>query len=469
MSVNKTIWSVGGGKGGIGKSIAAANIGCALARMGKEVMLVDADLGGANLHTYFGIRFPEKSLEDFMKGRCQSLEDAAIPTQVKGLRLISGGGEFLGIANPAFAQKQKLITHIKKLRADYIIVDLGAGSAYNTLDFFAISNEGIVVLVPEPAAIQNAYIFLKTFVYRRLDRLFSGNEVISGLIKEATDPRGSSSAKTFSDVCGRIAAVDRPSAQRALDEIKGYKPKLMLNMAVSKDDLRVVDAFMNASKTFLNLDIDFIGVLYSRASVKSAARKMRPFMLDDSATDAHADMESIVRGLLASSAAAAAGAAAVLSDEAEAEAPTYVMPAPYMAHSAAPQTRAVIAPASIPSPDATPDETAAVPAARENTEKTREAATAGPAEQDVFGFNDNINHMGTVFHIQTEVQGGADPVIETIIYQGGRIFFAKRSNMAELSGPNGTKASLRECATRQHRTAIAAIKMNKITLQGLNK
>lgn len=216
MSGYKTIWSVGGGKGGIGKSVITANIGCVLAGMGKEVMLVDADLGGANLHTYFGIKYPPRSLEDFIKGRFQTLEDVAIETQVKGLRLISGGGDLLGIANPAFAQKQKLLTHIKKLNADYIIVDLGAGSSYNTLDFFAISNEGIVVLVPEPAAIQNAYIFLKSFVYRRLLRLFSDNPLISDMIREATDAHGKNSVRTFSDLCERMALEDRRSAERAL-------------------------------------------------------------------------------------------------------------------------------------------------------------------------------------------------------------------------------------------------------------
>src|SRR3972149_1436206 len=102
MARQKTIWSVGGGKGGIGKSIATANIGCALAGRGKEVLLVDADLGGANLHTYFGIKFPPMGLDDFLAGRAEGLAEVAIPTGVEGLRLISGGGEVLGKAQPGY-------------------------------------------------------------------------------------------------------------------------------------------------------------------------------------------------------------------------------------------------------------------------------------------------------------------------------------------------------------------------------
>ncbi|MBI1912470.1 MAG: P-loop NTPase [Deltaproteobacteria bacterium] len=401
MSEYKTIWSVGGGKGGVGKSVATANIGCALAQRGKEVILVDADLGGANLHTYFGIKYPSKGLEDFLKGRVASLEDAAIETPVKTLRLISGAGEFLGIANPAFTQKQKLISHIKKLNAEYIIVDLGAGSSYNVLDFFSISNEGIVVLVPEPAAIQNAYIFLKSFVYRRLQRVFSENALITDIIKEATDLRSPKSVKTFSDLCERISREDRRSAERALSEIKSYRPKILLNMASSPEDIKVVEAFKGAASTFLSLDTDFIGTIYSRGAIKAAARKMRPFMLEDTAFDARRDMDEVINNLIGST----------------------------------PE----------PSPEAIIEEPA--------------------GEQDVFGFNDNVSHMGTVLHVQTEVQGGPNPSIETIIYQGGRIFFSKKVLWREIAKDNG-QLTIKDFATKQHRTAIAAIKMNKITLQG---
>lgn len=404
MPGKKTIWSVGGGKGGVGKSIATANIGCALAQRGYKVILVDADLGGANLHTYFGIRHPEKGLDDFLKGRAGSLEDTALETEVKGLSLITGGGEFLGIANPAFAQKQRLLSHIKKLEADFILVDLGAGSTYNILDFFAVSNEGIVVLVPEPAAIQNAYIFLKSFVYRRLQRLFAENEGISRMVRDATDARSGASVKTFSDLCEKIASKDREAAKSAITEIKSFRPKVLLNMAASKEDLKVVDAFISASNTFLGLETDYIGVLYSRPSVKAAARRMRPFMCDKTADDAHRDMGVIIESLL-------------------------------KAEGKGPLIRAI--------------------------PRKEDAAHV----QDVFGFNDNVSHGGAVYHVQTEVQGGGLPSIETIIYCGGRIYFSKKSLWDDIAEANGG-LDIKDYATRQHRAAMAAIKMDKITLKG---
>lgn len=404
MAQNKTIWSVGGGKGGIGKSVTAANIGCALAKAGRRVILVDADLGGANLHTYFGIKFPSRGLDDYLKGRVSDLNDVAIDTLLPDLKLISGAGEFLGIANPAYAQKQKLISSIKKLEADFIIVDLGAGSSYNVLDFFGISNEGIVVVVPEPAAIQNAYIFLKSFVYRRLHRLFAENQPMTELIKDATDVRSPGAVKSFSDLCERMAAEDRGAATRALQEVKGFRPRLVLNMAATSEDVKVVEAFKAAAKTFLGMETEFVGTLYSRPSVKAAARKMRPFMLESTAHDAHRDMEAIVANLL--------------PKETE--------------------------------PEMVPE----VPA---------EEVILQAEEREVFGFNDNLSHNGTVFHVQTEAQAGGEPFIETVVYNGGRIFFSKRTLWKD-AGAGDT--SIRDFAAKQHRAAMAAIKLDRIRVQG---
>ncbi len=406
MAEDKTIWSVGGGKGGVGKSVATANIGCALAATGRKVVLVDADLGGANLHTCFGITFPERGLDDFIQGRVKTLDDAAIPTAQPNLRLICGAGEFLGIANPTSDRKHRLLRHIKRFKADYIIVDLGAGAYFSVLDFFAISDEGIIVLVPDPAALQNAYMFLKGFVYRRLERLFAGDAGMLALVRDATDAKSPNGVRSFSDLCGRLGAKDASAAEKAEKEIGAYHPKLLLNMAVTAGDERAVDAFIAAAKTFLGIEAEPAGVLYSRPSVAAAARKMLPFMLDPEAKDAHADVNAVVKRLLSTKRAR---------------------------------------------------EDAPAPGARQGPDQS--VPDASGALQEVFGFNDNVEHGGAVYHVQTEVQGGAPRWIETIIYHGGRIFFSKRTPWEESGSP-------RDFAHRQHRAAMAAVRMDKIDLNG---
>src|SRR5436853_5119850 len=95
----RQIWSVGGGKGGIGKSLLTASLGYQLAQLGKRVVLLDADLGGANLHTCLGVPSPQATLGDFIQRKVANIEDIAVETGIPGLRLISGASDFLSAAN----------------------------------------------------------------------------------------------------------------------------------------------------------------------------------------------------------------------------------------------------------------------------------------------------------------------------------------------------------------------------------
>ena len=79
--------------------------------MGKRTVLIDVDLGGANLHTLLGIKNPPRTLNDFITRKFASLEEICIDTEAKNLRLISGASEVLSLANPHFSQKVKLINH----------------------------------------------------------------------------------------------------------------------------------------------------------------------------------------------------------------------------------------------------------------------------------------------------------------------------------------------------------------------
>src|SRR5512145_3059573 len=142
----RRVISVGGGKGGIGKSLISANLGIELARRGKQVVLVDADLGGANLHTTLGIDLPRRTLSDFIERKVAKMEDVVTPTGIPNLGLVSGALDHLDAANPKYAQKMRLLRHVQQMDVDY----------------------AILVLVPEPTAIENAYRFVKAAFWRRM-------------------------------------------------------------------------------------------------------------------------------------------------------------------------------------------------------------------------------------------------------------------------------------------------------------
>ena len=157
----KEIIAIGGGKGGTGKSFFASNLGVVLAKNNSRTLLIDADLGGANLHTCLGVQAPPYTLSDFVQSPSLRIEDVVVETPLRNLRLISGAQDILDIANPKYTQKVKLQRAIQSLDVEYIILDLGAGTTFNTLDFFLMADKGIVVVVPEPTSIENAYRFIK--------------------------------------------------------------------------------------------------------------------------------------------------------------------------------------------------------------------------------------------------------------------------------------------------------------------
>jgi len=194
------VWAVAGGKGGVGKSVLAANLAVSVARGGLTCLLIDADLGAGNQHTMFGVEAPKKSLDAFLRGEEESLEAIAQPSRYFGLSLAYALCDDLGAANPKHSQKQKFIRHIKKAKFDVVIVDLGAGTSFNTLDLFLAARVHLVVTTPEPTAIQNAYGFIKCASARDKSQAETPSFLPRVLVNHATEDEAASVFKTLSAV-----------------------------------------------------------------------------------------------------------------------------------------------------------------------------------------------------------------------------------------------------------------------------
>ncbi len=225
----KAIFSVAGGKGGVGKSIFATALGVNLARGGHSVALVDLDLGAANLHTYLGIIKQTPTIADFILKKVSSLDELLIETSRDNLRIISGAEFVPGMANPAHWMKLKIVRHITALPADYIIIDLGAGIHFNTLDFFGMSDRGIVVTAPEPGAVMNAYSFVKAALFRKLQGVFKKHPDIGPIIEAKT--KNPEEEKKFSLEWLTEKTKDlAPDMLPLIEEVeKDFSPALVVN------------------------------------------------------------------------------------------------------------------------------------------------------------------------------------------------------------------------------------------------
>ncbi len=201
-----TIYPIGGGKGGVGKSFVVASLGALLARHGRTVALIDLDLGASNLHTFLGMPAPKDGLNRFLNKHAATLESTAAPTPVTNLFLISSSTCSMEIANLFYAQKIKLISAIKKLPFDYVLIDLGAGTNFNTLDFFLTSNKGVFVCTPEPTSIENAFRFIKAVYLRKIKQLIKRHDFDAQVKAAVLDT--ASNALTAQDIIDIVATYD---------------------------------------------------------------------------------------------------------------------------------------------------------------------------------------------------------------------------------------------------------------------
>ncbi len=266
--------AVGGGKGGIGKSLISANLGQALAQLGESVLLVDLDLGGANLHTCLGIPQPRLTLSDFVERRVANLEDVAVDTGVPNLRFVSGALDSMDAANPKHAQKTKLIRQLRQLRSRFIILDLGAGTSLNVLDFFLSADIGLTVLLPEPTSIENAYRFLKSAFLRKLLQLLQIESKANGYAAnlDAAIAAASGGNKTPMDVLSLVNAVDSIAAARVEAQLKTFRPKVVVNQVRNDDDREVAYTVVTAWKKFFGLELGFLGNVEFDEAVLLAVR-----------------------------------------------------------------------------------------------------------------------------------------------------------------------------------------------------
>jgi len=275
----KVTIAIGGGKGGVGKTLIAANLGIMLAREGRSVILVDLDLGGANLHTCLGVELSKHTLSDFIQKKVDNLNDILMKTPVENLKLISGAQDILDIANLKYTQKVRFLLKLKELDADYVILDFGAGTSFNTLDFFLASDIGLVTLVPEPTSIENVYRFIKSAFYRKLKNAESSLK-IKKMVDDIMKNRIENGISTPSDLLKKIDEADPKIGLAVRKEMSSFSPKLIINMIRSQTDVEIGHAVSSVCRKYFGIEADLLGFIEYDNLVWQSIRKKSPVILE---------------------------------------------------------------------------------------------------------------------------------------------------------------------------------------------
>jgi len=240
------IIAISSGKGGVGKTNISINLGIAFAKAGKKVVVMDADLGLANVNVCLGI-IPKYNLYQLIKKQ-KRMKDIIIDTDY-GIQIVAGASGFSKIANLSDEERVGFIKELSALSyADIIIVDTGAGVSKNVISFVMASDEAIIITTPEPTAITDAYGIIKII---------------------ATE-------------------INNPNLEL----------KLIVNRVNSiYEGRKIAERVINIAGQFLNVKVENLGIIYEDHIVSQGVIRQIPFMSLDENSKASGCIKHIVSRL----------------------------------------------------------------------------------------------------------------------------------------------------------------------------
>jgi flagellar biosynthesis protein FlhG len=298
-----------------------------------------------------------------------------------------------------FGEKERIMSVISGLDADYILVDLGAGTSFNVLDFFNMSDEGIVVVSPDPASMQNAYAFIKSAIYRRIQRHYGNNEAVVMALKQFRETP-SDKPRRMMDFYDLLCTSDPDTAESVAALVDTYRPLMIINMATSEQDQRVAEILQSASRTFLNVDLRYCGLIATDAAIRRACQRISLLDFEDRTIVAVQQIEMVSERLLNCA-----------SKE----------------HGAADSGRPV---------PATP----------------------------TMGLNDNLDFMGRQLHIQTEDLGYTGRYIQTQVFCDGRVLLSTKSEYPSSVQSQSDQSQIVEMMHKQHYNVIRELESKKVRI-----
>ncbi len=283
----------------MGKSFLSLNLSAALASLRPGVVLADLDLGGANLHLMMGLNRPGAGLAEFLAGRSE-LAGLIRESTLPGLGLLPGASDSLGLANLLQWQKVKLINNLKKLPAEVVVMDLGAGSSFNTLDFYSSADIGILALTPEITSALNTYSFIKNLLYRKMlgalkpKKFKAAGAYLQKAVNGELNPDPGGVAATIRE----IGSLDAQAAEELERIVEDSQPRLILNMVDHPKQAKVAEALDRMSRKRLGFGLSLLGQVPYDPKVRLAVCRMRPLYQNEPDSPAGLALSAIAEELL---------------------------------------------------------------------------------------------------------------------------------------------------------------------------
>ncbi|HEY4104978.1 MAG TPA: helix-turn-helix domain-containing protein [Polyangiaceae bacterium] len=294
--VRRTI-AVGGGRGGVGKSVLATNLGVYVAQLGRSVLLIDADPAGAALHTVLGLDLPESPNQPEASEDDEEEELTPLPTQVPGLQLVPQGYRVGSTTPTRPGRKPRWTRQVQKLDIDYVIIDLGAGTAPAALDLFLAADIGITVASPEPPSIEASYRFTRALFQRVMRRMLGKDRFKMRLLERAEAELGP--LPPPQDLVRSLARYDANLGEAAAAELLKLRPRLVVNNNRIRGDNELGPAMCDMAERYLGVHFDYVGHIEQDDAVWLSVVHRRPVLIDSPTSKSARNLERIARRVLA--------------------------------------------------------------------------------------------------------------------------------------------------------------------------
>jgi flagellar biosynthesis protein FlhG len=293
----RCVVAVGGGRGGVGKSLVAMNLAIYFAQLGKSAVLVDADGTGANLHSHFGL--PAGRAEPpFTRGRPEELTKLLLPTAVPGLSLLPAPHDSPQATSlPRSSRRARYLAHLRTLPAEYLVIDAGPGHGPAQVDLLLSADVPIVVTTPEPGAIETTYRFLRAAYRRRLRRTLLKDRMRLAIAERAIAELGVLPAP--SELIKTLTRMDPRLAEVAWSEARRLRMLLVVNQTRLRNDLELGAWMSTLAQRHLGVPLEELGHIEQDDAVWLAVRRNRPLLVDSPTSKAGRNLERIARRVVA--------------------------------------------------------------------------------------------------------------------------------------------------------------------------
>lgn len=251
------LWVVASGKGGVGKTFVSSSLGMTLSKLGHSVVIVDLDLSGSNIHTVLGLNPSHMNIRHYFEG-AKTLQELVIPTPYPHLSYVQGFWDSWTPTDFSHNQIQCLIPQLKSLRADYVIVDLGAGALEAHLELFKVADEKFLITTPEPTSIEKTYRFIESFMCYSL-RENSTPDAYGNMISTLRNHRQRTLSKPFSF---RSYLKEETGIHYDFFEALSSTPvRLLVNTSRNQANDDLGHSMKSVCNKYYDLGIDYIGAI----------------------------------------------------------------------------------------------------------------------------------------------------------------------------------------------------------------